>query len=116
MIVVAKGIIDRALAVVDEIIADMCVCDISKEKAQEMAMHMEECFRRFLSRMRCEQRKDIEVVRFEEQDVLDAMIERCKFTEQELKISKPMIEVAYRRFVDAYMKAHEVHKDQKNLS
>ncbi|XP_012161982.1 GATA type zinc finger protein asd-4 [Ceratitis capitata] len=104
---VAKGIIDRALAVVDEIIADMCVCDISEEKAHEMALHMEECFRRFLSRMRCEQRKEIEIVRFEEQDMLDAMVERCKFTEQELKISKPMIEAAYRRFVDAYMKAHE---------
>ncbi|XP_050330190.1 protein TsetseEP [Bactrocera neohumeralis] len=112
---VAKGIIDRALAVVDEIIADMCVCDISKEKAQEMAMHMEECFRRFLSRMRCEQRKDIEVVRFEEKDMLDAMIERCKFTEQELKISKPMIEAAYRRFVDAYMKAHEDFEGTEEL-
>ncbi|XP_014095392.1 uncharacterized protein Rsbp15 [Bactrocera oleae] len=112
---VAKGIIDRALAVVDEIIADMCVCDISKEKAQEMAMHMEECFRRFLSRMRCEQRKDIEVVRFEERDMLDAMIERCKFTEQELKISKPMIEAAYRRFVDAYMKAHEDFEGTEEL-
>ncbi|XP_053959954.1 pinin [Anastrepha ludens] len=112
---VAKSIIDRALSVVDEIIADMCICDISKAKAQEMAIHMEECFRRFLSRMRCEQRTDIEVVRFEEQDMLNAMIERCKFTDEELKISQPMIEAAYRRFADAYMKAHEDFEGTEEL-
>ncbi|XP_067646186.1 neurofilament medium polypeptide [Eurosta solidaginis] len=112
---VAKGIIDRALSVVDEIIADMCVCDISKDKAQEMALHMEQCFRRFLTRMRCEQRKDIEVISFDESDMLDAMIERCKFTEHELKITKPMIEAAYRRFVDAYMKAHQDFEGTEEL-
>ena len=105
---VAKSIIDRALRLVDEVIADMCICDIPKEKADKMCAAMEECFRRFLAQRRCERGKDKEIIKFNEVDMLDELIKKCKFTNDELKKSRPVIEAAYEKFVDAYMSANEV--------
>lgn len=100
-------IIDRALHNVDEIIEDLCVCNITQEKAENMALVMEDCFRRFLEKRRCESRKEKEIVKFREVDMLDELIQRCQFSEDELKLAQPVIEEAYNRFVQAYMSAQE---------
>lgn len=107
---VAKLIIDRALRTVDEVISDMCICDIDKVKAEQMSIAMEECFKRFLAKRRCEKGKNIELVKFNEVDMLDELMQKCKFSEDELKTSRPIIEAAYQKFVDAYMTAQEVIK------
>jgi len=104
---IAKSIIDRVLRTVEEIIADMCICEISPEKADELAMAMEECFKRFLERRRCDRRKEKEIIKFDEWDMLDELIEKCNFTEQEMAMSRPLIEDAYNRFVEAYKAAAE---------
>lgn len=93
---------------VDEVISDMCVCDIPQAKADKMCLAMEECFRRFLAQRRCERGKGKEVIKFNEVDMLDELIKKCKFTNDELKTTRPVIEAAYKKFVDAYMSAHEV--------
>ncbi|XP_005186260.2 uncharacterized protein LOC101899643 isoform X1 [Musca domestica] len=103
----AKMAIDRALRIVDEIVADMCICDIQPTKAEKMCAAMEECFKRFLAQRRCEIGQDVEIIKFNEVDMLDELIKKCKFSEEELKISRPVIETAYQKFVDAYMSAHE---------
>lgn len=102
--------IDRALRIVDEIVADMCICDIQPTKAEKMCAAMEECFKRFLAQRRCEIGQDVEIIKFNEVDMLDELIKKCKFSEEELKISRPVIETAYQKFVDAYMSAHEVRQ------
>ncbi|KAM7361030.1 radial spoke binding protein 15 [Cochliomyia hominivorax] len=104
---IAKSIIDRALHTVDEVIADMCVCDIPKEKAEEMCAAMEECFRRFLAQRRCEKGKEKEIIKFKETDMLDELIKKCNFTKKEIKITKPVLEEAYQKFVNAYMTTKE---------
>ncbi|XP_065354494.1 uncharacterized protein Rsbp15 [Calliphora vicina] len=104
---IAKSIIDRALHVVDNVIADMCICDIPKAKADYMCEAMEECFRRFLAQRRCEKGKDKEIIKFNEFDMLDELVQKCKFTDDELKISRPVIEAAYQKFVNAYMTAKD---------
>ncbi|XP_061400126.1 uncharacterized protein LOC133335847 [Musca vetustissima] len=103
----AKMAIDRALRIVDEVVADMCVCDIQPSKAEKMCQAMEECFKRFLAQRRCEMGKEIEIIKFNEIDMLDELIRRCKFSDDELKISRPVIEAAYQKFVEAYMTVHE---------
>lgn len=100
--------IDRALRKVDDVIADMCICGIPKTKADKMSAAMEECFKRFLAQRRCERGRNIEMIKFNEVDMLDELIEKCKFSEEEIKISRPVIETAYQKFVDAYMQANEV--------
>uniref|UniRef100_A0A1A9WJI4 Uncharacterized protein n=1 Tax=Glossina brevipalpis TaxID=37001 RepID=A0A1A9WJI4_9MUSC len=104
---VAKGIIDRALMKVDEIIADLCICDIPKEKSEQMTLAMEECFKRFLAKRRCEKDRQSEVLKFKEIDVLDEIIRKCKFSEEELKKSRPTIEEAYTKFMDFYLHTNE---------
>ncbi|XP_075145817.1 radial spoke binding protein 15 [Haematobia irritans] len=99
--------INQALRIVDEIIADMCLCDIPKIKADRMCEAMEDCFKRFLAQRRCDTERNNEFIKFNEVDVFDELIRKCKFSEVELKMSKPIIEAAYQRFVEAYMKAHE---------
>ncbi|XP_073819571.1 radial spoke binding protein 15 [Musca autumnalis] len=103
----AKMAIDRALRIVDEIVADMCICDIQPSKAEKMCEAMEECFKRFLAQRRCDMGQNIEIIKFNEIDMLDELIRKCKFSDDELKISRPIIEAAYQKFVDAYMTAHE---------
>ncbi|KAL9880657.1 uncharacterized protein ACN2A1_012030 isoform 1-T1 [Glossina fuscipes fuscipes] len=103
----AKSIIDTALQAVDEIAADMCICDIPKEKSEEMIATMEDCFKRFLAKRRCEMGREGEVVKFNEVDLLDELIKKCKFSEIELKISQPLIEAAYAKFAHAYATAHK---------
>lgn len=96
---------DRALRQVDSIISDLCVCDLSKEKSDEMAQVMEDCFRNFLEKRRCEMRRGKETIKFADIDMLEELIRKCHFSEQELDASRPAIESAYKRFVDAYMAA-----------
>uniref|UniRef100_A0A1A9W8P9 RIIa domain-containing protein n=1 Tax=Glossina brevipalpis TaxID=37001 RepID=A0A1A9W8P9_9MUSC len=103
----AKAIIDRALEAVDEIAGDMCICDIPKEKTEEMVSIMESCFKRFLAKRRCEMGREKEPVQFNEVDLLDELIKKCNFSEIELKMSRPVIEAAYEKFVHAYGTAHE---------
>ncbi|KAI8045307.1 hypothetical protein M5D96_001487 [Drosophila gunungcola] len=93
---VAKSILDRALREVDSIISDLCVCDLSKEKSELMGQVLEDCFRNFLEKRRCEMRRGKQTINFED---------KCKFSDQELILSRPAIESAYKRFVDAYMSA-----------
>uniref|UniRef100_A0A1B0FI34 Uncharacterized protein n=1 Tax=Glossina morsitans morsitans TaxID=37546 RepID=A0A1B0FI34_GLOMM len=102
-----KSIIDTALQAVDEIAADMCVCDIPKEKSEEMIATMENCFKRFLAKRRCELGREDEVVKFNEVDLLDELIKKCKFSEIELKVSQPLIEAAYAKFAHAYATTHK---------
>ncbi|KAM8704625.1 hypothetical protein ACLKA7_009136 [Drosophila subpalustris] len=102
---VARGILDRALRTVDSIISDMCICDLTKEKSDMMGQVMEECFRNFLEKRRCEMRSGKEAVKFADIDMLEELIQKCGFTEDELDMSRPTIESAYKRFVDAYMAA-----------
>uniref|UniRef100_A0A1A9WJH8 Uncharacterized protein n=1 Tax=Glossina brevipalpis TaxID=37001 RepID=A0A1A9WJH8_9MUSC len=104
---VSKMIIDRALRKVDEIMADLCICDIAKEKSEQMSIVMEKCFKRFLAKRRCEKDKQDEVLRFGEIDILDELIKKCKFTDLELKKTRTFIEAAYNRFVDMYLKAQK---------
>uniref|UniRef100_A0A905AWE7 Uncharacterized protein n=1 Tax=Glossina morsitans morsitans TaxID=37546 RepID=A0A905AWE7_GLOMM len=103
---VAKSIIDRALIKVDGIISDLCICDIPKEKSEQMSLAMEECFKRFLAKRRCEKDRQSEVLKFEELDVLDELIRKCKFSEDELKKSRRAIEEAYVKFMDFYLVAN----------
>uniref|UniRef100_A0A1A9ZID8 RIIa domain-containing protein n=1 Tax=Glossina pallidipes TaxID=7398 RepID=A0A1A9ZID8_GLOPL len=103
----AKSVIDAALQAVDEIAADMCICDIPKEKSEEMIATMEDCFKRFLAKRRCELGRESEVVKFNEVDLLDELISKCKFSEIELKISRPLIEAAYAKFAHAYATTHK---------
>lgn len=86
----------------------MCICDIPKEKSEEMIATMEDCFKRFLAKRRCELGREDEVVKFNEVDLLDELIKKCKFSEIELKISQPLIEAAYAKFAHAYATTHEV--------
>ncbi|ALC45794.1 CG10014 [Drosophila busckii] len=102
---VAKSILDRALRQVDSIISDLCVCELSQEKSEMMASVMEECFRNFLEKRRCEMRRGKEAIKFADIDMLSELLEKCKFSEEELDSSRPAIESAYKRFVDAYMAA-----------
>uniref|UniRef100_A0A1B0BBQ4 Uncharacterized protein n=1 Tax=Glossina palpalis gambiensis TaxID=67801 RepID=A0A1B0BBQ4_9MUSC len=104
---VAKSIIDRALTAVDEVIADMCICDISKEKSEVMCAALEECFQRFLAKRRCEQGRRESILKFNEIDLLDELIMKCEFSESELKVSRPIIEAAYEKFVGIYMTAQQ---------
>ncbi|XP_013101636.2 uncharacterized protein LOC106083268 [Stomoxys calcitrans] len=103
----AKLAIDRALRMVNEVIADMCICDIPKIKADKMSEAMEDCFKRFLSQWRCGKGRNIEFIKFNEIDIFDELMKKCKFSENELKASKPVIEAAYQRFVEAYMTANQ---------
>ncbi|XP_017855572.1 PREDICTED: actin cytoskeleton-regulatory complex protein pan1 [Drosophila arizonae] len=102
---VAKTILERALRQVDSIISDLCICDLTKEKSDEMAQVMEDCFRNFLEKRRCEMRRGKETIKFADIDMLEELIRKCKFTEEELDASRPAIASAYKRFVDAYMAA-----------
>ncbi|KAH8311408.1 hypothetical protein KR044_006172, partial [Drosophila immigrans] len=102
---VAKSILNRALRQVDSIISDLCVCDLTKEKSDIMSQVMEDCFRNFLEKRRCEMRRGKESIKFADIDMLEELIQKCGFTEEELDKSRPTIESAYKRFVDAYMAA-----------
>lgn len=113
--IVAKSILDRALRQVDSIISDLCVCDLGKEKSDMMAQVMEECFRNFLEKRRCEMRRGKEIVKFADIDMLEELIHKCSFTADELDMSRPAIENAYRRFVDAYMAASKDSKGTEIL-
>uniref|UniRef100_A0A1A9ZTC3 Uncharacterized protein n=1 Tax=Glossina pallidipes TaxID=7398 RepID=A0A1A9ZTC3_GLOPL len=104
---VANMIIDRALRKVDEIMADLCICDIAKEKSEQMTVVMEKCFKRFLAKRRCEKDKPNEILKFVELDILDELIQKCRFTDLELKKTRTFIEAAYGRFVDMYLKAQK---------
>lgn len=110
LLVVANTIIDRALRKVDEIMADLCICDIAKEKSEQMSAVMEKCFKRFLAKRRCETDKPNEILKFVELDIMDEFIQKCKFTDLELKKTRTFIEAAYDRFVDMYLKAQKVSK------
>uniref|UniRef100_A0A1B0B3T3 Uncharacterized protein n=1 Tax=Glossina palpalis gambiensis TaxID=67801 RepID=A0A1B0B3T3_9MUSC len=99
----AKNIIDRALIKVDEIIGDLCYCDIPKEKSEQMSLAMEDCFKRFLAKRRCEKDRQSEVLKFKELDILDELIRKCKFNDDELKKSRQAIEEAYNKFMDFYL-------------
>uniref|UniRef100_A0A1B0GCM5 Uncharacterized protein n=1 Tax=Glossina morsitans morsitans TaxID=37546 RepID=A0A1B0GCM5_GLOMM len=105
--VAAKSIIDRALNMVDEVITDMCLCDISKEKSEAMCAALEDCFQRFLAKRRCEQGRRASILKFKEIDMLDELIMKCKFSESELKVSRPIIETAYEKFADIYTAAQQ---------
>nr|NP_650164.1 radial spoke binding protein 15 [Drosophila melanogaster]AAF54762.1 radial spoke binding protein 15 [Drosophila melanogaster]AAM10997.1 AT09290p [Drosophila melanogaster]AOQ12260.1 CG10014-PA [synthetic construct] len=102
---VAKTILDRSLRQVDSIISDLCVCDLSKEKSELMGQVLEDCFRNFLEKRRCEMRRGKQAIKFEDVDILEELLQKCKFTDEELVMSRPAIESAYKRFVDAYMSA-----------
>ncbi|KAH8360004.1 hypothetical protein KR093_010064 [Drosophila rubida] len=102
---VAQSILNRALRQVDSIISDLCVCDLTKEKSDMMSQVMEECFRNFLEKRRCEMRRGKEAIQFADVDMLEELIQKCGFSENELDKSRPTIESAYKRFVDAYMAA-----------
>ncbi|EDW34463.1 GL22269 [Drosophila persimilis] len=102
---VARSILDRALRQVDNIISDLCVCDLTKEKSDMMGQVMEDCFRNFLERRRCEMRRGKQTISFEDIDILEELLVKCKFSEEELALSRPAVESAYKRFVDAYMAA-----------
>ncbi|KAL9896175.1 uncharacterized protein ACN2A1_006674 [Glossina fuscipes fuscipes] len=104
---VANMIIDRALRKVDEIMADLCICGIAKEKSEQMSIVMEKCFKRFLAKRRCEKDKQNEVFKLVELDILDELIKKCKFSDLELKKTRTFIEAAYDRFVDMYLKAQK---------
>lgn len=104
---VAKTILDRALRQVDSIISDLCVCDLSKEKSELMGQVLEDCFRNFLEKRRCEMRRGKQTINFEDVDILEELLEKCHFSEEELVISRPAIESAYKRFVEAYMAAQK---------
>jgi len=97
--------LNRSLRQVDSIISDLCVCDLAKEKSDLMGQVMEDCFRNFLEKRRCEMRSGKEAIKFADIDMLEELIQKCGFTEEELDISRPTIESAYKRFVDAYMAA-----------
>uniref|UniRef100_A0A1A9UYW5 RIIa domain-containing protein n=1 Tax=Glossina austeni TaxID=7395 RepID=A0A1A9UYW5_GLOAU len=105
--VAAKSIIDSALNAVDEVITDMCLCDVSKEKSEAICAALEECFQRFLAKRRYEQGRRESILKFNEIDLLDELIMKCKFSESELKVSRPIIETAYERFVDIYTAAQQ---------
>lgn len=115
LFIVAKSILDRALRQVDSIISDLCVCDLGKEKSEMMAQVMEECFRNFLEKRRCEMRRGKEIVKFADIDMLEELIKKCHFTEDDLDASRPAIENAYQRFVDAYMAAAKDSKGTEIL-
>ncbi|XP_017076778.2 translation initiation factor IF-2 [Drosophila eugracilis] len=102
---VAKTILDRALRQVDSIISDLCVCDLTKEKSEMMAQVLEDCFRNFLEKRRCEMRRGKQTINFEDVDILEELLVKCKFSDEELAMSRPAIESAYKRFVEAYMSA-----------
>ncbi|XP_037929901.1 uncharacterized protein LOC119683188 [Teleopsis dalmanni] len=102
---IAKAIIDRALREVDEIIGDLCICDIPEDKGEKLCLAMEDCFKRFLEKQRCERGRERDVIKFYDDDMLDELIRRCRFSDEELKISRPVIEDAYNRFVQAYLNA-----------
>ncbi|XP_043654427.1 fibrous sheath CABYR-binding protein [Drosophila teissieri] len=102
---VAKTILDRSLRQVDSIISDLCICDLSKEKSELMGQVIEDCFRNFLEKRRCEMRRGKQAINFEDVDILEELLQKCKFTDEELVMSRPAIESAYKRFVDAYMSA-----------
>jgi len=70
-----------------------------------MGQVMEDCFRNFLEKRRCEMRSGKEAIKFADIDMLEELIQKCSFTEEELDMSRPTIESAYKRFVDAYMAA-----------
>ncbi|KAH8419051.1 hypothetical protein KR222_002100 [Zaprionus bogoriensis] len=112
---VAKSILNRALRNVDGIISDLCVCDLGKEKSEMMANVMEECFRNFLEKRRCEMRRGKEMVNFADIDMLEELIKKCGFSEDELDRSRPAIENAYQRFVDSYMAAAKDSKGTELL-
>ncbi|KAH8394537.1 hypothetical protein KR215_004204 [Drosophila sulfurigaster] len=102
---VARSILDRALRQVDSIISDLCVCDLTKEKSDMMSQVLEDCFRNFLEKRRCEMRRNKKAIQFADVDMLEELIQKCGFSEEELDKSRPTIESAYKRFVDAYMTA-----------
>uniref|UniRef100_A0A1A9WXA8 Uncharacterized protein n=1 Tax=Glossina brevipalpis TaxID=37001 RepID=A0A1A9WXA8_9MUSC len=102
---VAKSVIDRTLCAVNEVISDMCVCDISKEKSELICTVMEDCFRRFLAKRHCELGKEEVLLKFNEIDILDELIMKCKFSEIEIKTSRPIIEAASQRLMETYMMA-----------
>ncbi|XP_034663406.1 cilia- and flagella-associated protein 91 [Drosophila subobscura] len=102
---VARSILDRSLRQVETIISDLCVCDLTKEKSDMMGQVLEDCFRNFLERRRCEMRRGKETINLEDIDIFEELLEKCKFSEEELAISRPAVESAYKRFVDAYMAA-----------
>ncbi|XP_068157215.1 uncharacterized protein Rsbp15 [Drosophila tropicalis] len=102
---VARSILDRALRQVDNIISDLCICDLSKEKTDLMAQVMEDCFRNFLERRRCEMRRGKEAITFDNIDIFEELIYKCNFSDEEMAISRPAIESAYKRFAEAYMAA-----------
>ncbi|XP_030374691.1 uncharacterized protein LOC115624217 [Scaptodrosophila lebanonensis] len=104
---VAKSILDRALIKVDSIISDLCICDLSKEKTDIMAQVMEDCFRNFLEKRRCEMRRGKQLVTFQDLDLLEELLKKCNFTDDEMAMSRPAIDSAYKRFVEAYMAAAE---------
>jgi len=50
-------------------------------------------------------RRGKQAIKFEDVDILEELLQKCKFTDEELVMSRPAIESAYKRFVDAYMSA-----------
>ncbi|EDW80494.1 uncharacterized protein Dwil_GK11535 [Drosophila willistoni] len=102
---VARSILDRALRQVDNIISDLCICDLSKEKTDLMAQVMEDCFRNFLEKRRCEMRRGKEAINFDSIDIFEELIYKCNFSDEEMAMSRPAIESAYKRFAEAYMAA-----------
>ncbi|SPP84452.1 RNA polymerase II degradation factor 1 [Drosophila guanche] len=102
---VARSILDRSLRQVETIISDLCVCDLTKEKSDMMGQVLEDCFRNFLERRRCEMRRGKETINLEDIDIFEELLKKCNFSEEELALSRPAVESAYKRFVDAYMAA-----------
>lgn len=87
----------------------MCLCDITKTKADEMCLAMEECFKSFLAKRRCERAKEHEIVKYNDIDMLDYLIEQCHFSEDDLKVSRPLIEASYQKFIEVYLTTREVN-------
>lgn len=105
---VARSIIERALRSVDEVIEDMCICDITEQKAESLCLAMEDCFRLFLAKRRCVLGREREAIKYQEFDILDELIKKCKFSDEELRKARPSIEAAYQKFIAAYLAAQEV--------
>uniref|UniRef100_A0A1A9WAR6 Uncharacterized protein n=1 Tax=Glossina brevipalpis TaxID=37001 RepID=A0A1A9WAR6_9MUSC len=89
----------------DEIIANLGCCHIPKQKSEKLSLVMEKCFGGFLNKRRCETGIEHEYLKFNENDVIDDLINKCKFSDSELRTSRPAISAAYAKFLETYRKA-----------
>uniref|UniRef100_A0A1B0GAP4 Uncharacterized protein n=1 Tax=Glossina morsitans morsitans TaxID=37546 RepID=A0A1B0GAP4_GLOMM len=94
--------------------------DISKRKSKQISLVMEKCFGHFLNKRLCNVGRGHEFLKAYESNVLDELINKCRISHTELRISHPAVS-ASEKFFETYRKekssysVFDEHSEMENI-